>query len=76
MHNVRDGEPDLVVLERYDGDRTLRGNKLTYCCDCGLGHVFSYEIFKVTGSGEQYAMNIRAFRLPDKVKGATRHKGK
>ena len=62
-HPFSEGQPGLVELKRFDGDRTLRGVERTKCCDCGLLHLFTFEVFR--GLDKKFYLNSRAYRLTD-----------
>lgn len=57
------GQPGLVRLRRYGGDRSLRGHERQKCCDCGLLHLMTYEVF--LGPDKKFYLNSRAYRLTD-----------
>jgi len=56
-----EGQPTLMPLHRYNHDRSLRGQMVNACCDCGLTHLLTFEVFQV--SAGRFYMNKRAFRL-------------
>lgn len=41
-----DAEPYPIKLNHYENDRTLRGYSRTVCCDCGLEHFETFEVFE------------------------------
>ena len=57
---VRSGEPRRVVLGLFEGDGAFRGDELISCCDCGLDHFTTYELFTEKRS---LVLQVRAYRL-------------
>jgi hypothetical protein len=43
---MREGEPHVFELSNFNNDRTLRAEEFEYCCDCGLRHFKTYEVFR------------------------------
>ena len=60
----RDGEPHQIELELEGPDRALRGDERVSCCDCGLIHFYTYEIYTHPPDNERWFLNRRAYRLP------------
>ncbi len=62
-----DGEPTQLPLRRWRYDRSLRAQLITECCDCGLQHLTSFELF---GYRERRSMSFwlvkRTYRLKDR----------
>lgn len=42
----RDGQPLWIPLNRWSGDRALRGQMSHGCCDCGLVHEMTFEVVR------------------------------
>lgn len=57
---VRPGEPTSLLLERFHDDKSLRSWNFETCCDCGLSHLTSYEVF--TDPVGNWWLNTRSFR--------------
>ena len=57
----RDGEPTVLLLERWTNDSTLRTSTEKECCDCGLRHVLTFEVLRA-GNKEFYLLK-RAYRI-------------
>lgn len=62
---MRDGEPDMIRLTRWPNDRTLHAQQWVVCCDCGLAHVYTYEIVRV--SDDEWWLSRRAYRVPGDI---------
>lgn len=60
-----DGTPTLIPLKRHPNDRTLRGEQENYCCDCGLRHVYCYEVFRAPQG--QFFLTKRAYRIEEPI---------
>jgi hypothetical protein len=60
-----DGTPTLLPLKRHPNDRSLRAEQENYCCDCGLRHVYCYEVFR-TPDGN-FFLAKRAYRVDEAV---------
>jgi hypothetical protein len=58
MHN---GQPAFFIMEREAGEDMLRADQRVVCCDCGLDHLMSYEVFR-TPKG-RYVLAVRAYRV-------------
>ena len=62
-HASLDGQPTLIKLNRLHlNDKSIRGETLTECCDCGLVHLYSYEVICVNG---EFHLLKRAHRIKD-----------
>lgn len=73
---MREGEPALLELRRFHGDEGLRGQQQETCCDCGMVHLFTYEIVRDDKSGAVFIQK-RAYRLKDgKLRARPGKKGK
>lgn len=55
-----DGEPTFISLTLFRGDGALRGRVFVKCCECGLEHLVTYEIFRDRKG--QYWMARRGYR--------------
>ena len=55
-----DGTPTYINLTRWGYDRALRGALWNKCCDCGLEHLLTFEVFK-DGDGSFFLVK-RAYR--------------
>lgn len=40
------GQPTFSKLISYENDRALKGHEIVGCCDCGMVHLVTYEVFK------------------------------
>ena len=63
-----DGEPRHYALVKHENDSSLRADAFVSCCDCGLTHHYTYNVFKEP-RGTWY-LQIRAYRSPHKGKGS------
>ena len=61
-HQRQDGEPIIHELVRHANDRTLTADTASECCDCGLTHTRTYNVFRVS-SGKWYLIE-RVYRVP------------
>lgn len=60
VRSIREGEPSLIDLERYEGDNFVMGDRVDVCCDCGLAH---HRVFSVRKRGARFELEIRSWRL-------------
>ena len=58
----QDGEPVFLTLKKHENDRTLTTNETIKCCDCGLAHSQSYNVFKTPD--DAWYLVVRSYRLP------------
>ena len=56
-----DGEPRFLVLTKHGNDRSLSTQEFSKCCDCGLTHLYTYNVIK-TPDGNWYLVK-RAYRI-------------
>lgn len=42
-----DGEGSWIYLRRFENDGTLKGRIWTSCCDCGLEHLYIYNVVRL-----------------------------
>ena len=56
--NIFDGQPIEVPLRKFEGDDYPRGAEVVECCDCGLSHMFTFEVT------DYDTIVLRAYRLP------------
>jgi hypothetical protein len=59
---VVEGEPTIISLKRFARDRTLRGRLWNTCCDCGLTHLWTFEVFPDPEDRQYWWLNKRAYR--------------
>ena len=65
---MRDGEPRLLPLRRWENDRTLSTEMMVRCCDCGLQHMYTFNM--LTDPDGNYYLMKRAYRLsPERKRG-------
>ena len=57
---LRSGEPRKIALGLWEGDHAFHGEELISCCDCGLDHFVTYELFTEKRS---LVLQVRAYRL-------------
>jgi hypothetical protein len=58
---IRDGEPRPLRLERFPNDVSLRGDVWIACCDCGLRHLNTFEVYK---DPKGFCLVLRSWRDP------------
>ena len=63
-----DGEACMIALKRFENDKALRGRIWNSCCDCGLEHLYVYEVFPDPTRRSVWWLNKRAYRNPTKRK--------
>lgn len=66
-----DGEPRFYELTKHANDKSLTADSLVKCCDCGLVHHYTYNVFAVKQKGKKsrWYIGLRAYRIEDgKVK--------
>ena len=56
-----DGDCTLIPLVRQQNDRSVRGAVTNTCCDCGLTHIYLFEVFR--GPNGDFFLNKRAHRV-------------
>lgn len=56
-----DGEPVMIPMKRWENDHTLRGSLNVECCDCGLRHVYTFEVLRAPN--RKFYLVKRAYRL-------------
>jgi len=61
-HQRHDGEPVIHRLVRHANDKTLTADTTSECCDCGLTHTRTYNIFRV--SSNKWYLVERVYRVP------------
>jgi hypothetical protein len=57
---IRDGEPTVMKLTRFKGEKVFRAEFFQACCGCGLKHMWTFEV-----EGETATLTLRAYRLPE-----------
>ena len=62
-----EGEPTLIVLRRFSNDKTLRGRIITGCCNCGLEHLLTFEVFPEPDQRHQdrWWLTKRSYRITE-----------
>lgn len=60
VHHKSDGEPSFIRMKRWENDQSLRGDAIVSCCDCGLRHLYSYELIRL---GKEWWLIKRAYRV-------------
>ena len=59
-----DGEPQILELVKHANDRTLGISELNKCCDCGLTHLYTYNIIKIRRKkNNKWYIIKRAYRI-------------
>ena len=56
-----DGDATVIPLKRQLNDRSVRGSIHSSCCDCGLTHLYAFEVFR--GPDGDYFLTKRAYRV-------------
>ena len=56
-----DGETVWLRVRRFSGDAAARANAYVACCDCGLKHLHSFELFEHPRHG--LILSMRSYRL-------------
>lgn len=59
------GQPQHLRLLSYENDRALKTSETVGCCDCGMVHLETYEVFQCKG---QYWLVTRSFQISDASK--------
>lgn len=54
------GEPMIPMLYSYVNDKSMRAKIEIVCCDCGLVHLYTFEVFKA--SDKNWYIAKRAYR--------------
>ena len=67
--SIRDGEPRMHRLTKWDNDETLRTDVFISCCGCGLTHHNTYNVVK-TPNGDWW-LNLRSYAIPNTGKDAS-----
>ena len=67
---MTDGEPISVYLTKYTNDSCLHAQHWQHCCDCGLRHLITYEVYRDRVG--RYFLNTRAYRDDGHWKGKKR----
>ena len=47
LRQRHDGEPQILELVKHANDRTLSIAESCKCCDCGLTHLYTYNVMRV-----------------------------
>ena len=42
-----DGEPRFLELVKHANDRTLSTQEIAKCCDCGLTHLYTFNVVRI-----------------------------
>lgn len=58
---MHDGKPGFLRLQREEGENLLRADERVVCCDCGLDHLFSYEVYQQNDG--KFFLVVRAYRI-------------
>jgi hypothetical protein len=58
----QEGEPMFLRLRKFQNDRAIRAVETAACCDCGLMHQFTYEVFREQQTGHFWLVT-RAYRM-------------
>ena len=59
-----DGEPQILELVKYANDRTLSITETCKCCDCGLIHLYTYNVLRVKiKKKDKWYLIKRAYRV-------------
>jgi len=60
----QDGEPQIIPLAKHANDRTLTTQELVKCCDCGLTHLYTFNVLKVKRKKKtKWYLIKRAYRV-------------
>lgn len=70
FRQMRDGEPRFLPMRRWENDRTLSAEMVVRCCDCGLQHMYTFNV--LTDDEGDYFLLKRAYRLDDEKPKAAR----
>lgn len=62
-HVSLDGQPTVVKLNRLHlNDKSIRGDVINECCDCGSVHLYAYEVIR---SNNEFYLLKRPYRIKD-----------
>lgn len=61
VRQMREGEPNTVLLTRFETDMSLRASIDNACCDCGLRHLMVFEVFR--DAAGRFYLNKRTYRI-------------
>lgn len=64
---IIDGEPVYIKLVRFPHESVARGQIVGTCCDCGLRHLHTYEVYYDPSDKGWWIVN-RDYRIEDKRK--------
>ena len=61
-----EGEPTMIALRRFGNDQSLRGRVWNSCCNCGMEHLYVFEVFPDPKRPDVWWLNKRPYGNPDR----------